>query len=617
MKKLLSLLILWLFCCGAGFYSGEIYTQTNAGGRTLATNVGGNGDGRNEFVSVVVYGTTAKFKAIAKADTYFRVKYAKDAELTESVGYATSTDDGLSVNDWDTVTATATNLEVGTTYYYAPQSSTDDSTWSEPYMPTGGYKHFKTPVAPGTSFKFLIIADAHIGSYGWPTMKTNDWGVFAQGLDTLVNNVNPDFISWMGDDTGGFFEWVYHVSAADCLEICLESCEDNLTGAEKTACDATCTSSSGETNPYASFPTACAELLLNKPDRATYGWESAEGYFDWVYADFGMVTNMFGVPQYFAPGNHERDFGNGFALDYAITGETQEECLSKEWGYPPATSATAVANANSTTSGFNAMRTKYLLSVPSAVCGGVEGRYGYVDWGDARIIFITPYPYRTQSASSDNACPYDLGATQTAWYKNAVNSFTGKWIFVMTHQTLKTKRNVSTTVDDAWHTFLVDGVPITCDKYTYGHGIVGRQDLNEDFPAQGCNNTELFDVLENSVADKFLMVGHAHGYARERWKNMYVYSCPTPGYIGFTDIDGTTHGWKDNYYHNLGFEEEYPWWMSSYDVATKWSNIVVEVSAKTVKIYVVDNNGNRMTQVPIDVYSKGSKLYKTGAAGNQ
>lgn len=512
-NKLLALTILWFVCCNAGFMDNSISLDETEYTTPFIDVATSDSDETAEYVNVLVEGTTAYFNAIAStADTKMRVRVSTAADFSGTPIESTINNDGTI----DVRTVTVTGLSKGTTYFYQVGSAVGAGayTW---VTPATGLKSFRTPVEQGSPFRFAVISDSHLSGNADmnPVAQKHsiDIGTVAQEkFGPGIKASNPDFLVWAGD----------------------------------------------EINP---IPTEDENYIWNNHTCKVF------------YANLLTATASFGLPIYFAPGNHERDMGKGFYLT-----DTYIDLYPTLGTHNPSYSQSFSETYFIGTDKYPyTLRTSYIMS-PQGDGKGIDGRYSFIDYGDARLIFLTPYPYSAHPQLTTEDCPYDLGYVQKAWYAKAVAEAKGKWVFVFIHQLPKGAVNYGN--QDL--------------LYTYGWGTVGTATNGGPYHEKGCNE-DIFNPLVTAKArsiKSFVMVGHSHYYAHDTWEGIEIYTLPSPRR---TDYENGNNSAQLKYYSGYTDAE-------TMYVCGDRSSLVVDVTGNAVTVTGIKPDGTVNGNIPIDTY---------------
>lgn len=274
---------------------------------------------------------------------------------------------------------------------------------------------------------------------------------------------------------------------------------------------------------------------------------------DTVHSLYARAIAYFNTSQTFQEGNHDTDY-------LASSGDTPER----------------VARVLKS-------RQDFLL----APANGVSGRYGYTDIGAVRLIYLTPYPYNS-SGDSDPGYNKTLGVVQAAWFAEAVKG-DQKINIICMHHVLTSEGPKP-----------VEIIPTGNYYNTFGGVTIGGVDYSE----LKNNPSEMFDAINGCGKACVLVLAHVHNYAREITnKGVYVFHAPAP-------YNGREDAYPANVWSPCGFKEEAPHYGGDVPVQ---GTLFLEINQqlKTVKSYVVKNNGDIATEIPVSTI----KLKTGGSLG--
>ena len=246
-----------------------------AGFRKIKTDAGLD----NEYAICVVEQNQVTIQALILAtDTYMRVVYSATSPTLES---DTTTTTGILKSGNSVARIVIGNLTAGQKYYYKVEGSADNITWD--IVSTISY--FRIPPVDNSSFKFMIIADAHLNGYcnnsGRGIRAENyakmlgvaptipDGSYLKESLEffsSAIKTQAPDFLIWLGDD----------VFTHD-----------------------------GEGSDYGDGAGTCIDNVLDA-DVTISGVDYNQTNL--IYTYYAGALAALGIPCYFANGNHERDY---------------------------------------------------------------------------------------------------------------------------------------------------------------------------------------------------------------------------------------------------------------------------------------------------------------------
>jgi len=460
------------------------------------------------YCTVMAHGGHATFQAIAGAiGDTFRLKLSVNSDLSAPF-YSDESTAAAAIGD--PVSVTVRNLTKGQKYYYKAQ--VDDGGWAD--IADAETQYFKNGAMENEKIIIAIPSDTHLNGYKKPTQAAtrNCW---------YANNTNDDAAARKAKLTS-FAPFSHYLAGRDGSTITgegfLDPSHNNCLG---------------------------HGIKTHEPDFVHWGGDDCFVKDDinktWTddtsisaaYQNFARAVAFFNASQTFAEGNHEED---------SLTTEgTQAEVL--------------------------AAREKYLLDPET----GLKGRYGYVDIGAIRLIYLTPYPFTPKYNTGDPlpAVMFTLGATQAAWFAGAVKG-RQKFNLIFIHQML-----TSSSIDDYFNVFgtaTVDGV---------------------DYTKLYNNPAEMFNAIERCGRECVVVLGHIHNYARERTESgLYVFSCPAP-YNGREDsVEGNPS------FYPMGIAEEAPHYGGDDPILMGTLFFEIDQEMMTLKSYVVKNTGDIATEIP-------------------
>jgi|GEM_PF-2997624 len=311
----------------------------------------------------------------------------------------------------------------------------------------------------------------------------------------------------------------------------------------------------------ANFSPIIPAITALNPDFVLLNGDEIEGQYGNEGQNAQLLTTIQAIkkPVFAVKGNHEGD-----------NGVYRPEVAPNEDGSLSAAQIEANAYAL-------ADRVKYLMH-PS---NGAAARYGYVDLGPARLIFLDPLSYSTQRVYFQDTNPKKvttLGSEQLAFLRSALEG-NQKVNIIFMHHFLTGKPQ---------HSYNNPVPPENAISYCWG-GLM----LNES-PSAFSQDDELFPLLNRHNIVAFQ--GHSHcGYAREKCpvKNgSYVYTIAGAGGIP-QPASGPPNYNTTEYF---GFSQLGPKNYKSYaDVAGGGYLYYLDISQSQIIVTLCDMNGNTIT----------------------
>lgn len=344
------------------------------------------GEQVNEYATCIVEESSVVVQCLAEdAGTYIKVKYGTAADLSDGVESIASQP---SAAEWDAIRVKISNLQHGQKYYY--QVGYSDTPAGAFVYTDAPIRYFRIPYKMAAPFKFVVLSDLHLNgyrNYGTPTQVGAPAGGNHAHYTTSPDAVDMDTMKEVFVQT--LPSEAEDDPTAGAPEVTASGKSFAATILEDVAPDFVVwlgddVFTHGGASPY---PAALVESTNNILKEA--GVQT-------VYRGFHNARAAIGIPEYAVPGNHERVYSDLVALYPHLLTERQKTMLH-----------------------------------PS---NGVRGRYGFVDWGKVRLIFLDVFGGTTYANLLTTYSNY-LDAEQRAWFSSVLDCTQDAFI-VLFHQPL-------------------------------------------------------------------------------------------------------------------------------------------------------------------------------------